>query len=297
MMTSEYSRIGVAVPTYQRPEMLRELLSTIPPAIPVAVSDNGSTLSQDFKESHASVSFHCTDTLLPMFSNWNKAARHQGTEWIVVPSDDDLYLAGAFDVANRWIGDHPNADLVVFGHHLIDGDGKVFDTWKPEYSLDDAPRGFNPLRYGVNARMPSVMFRRALYDELGGFNESFKLTAADSDFVQRAALIGRTLYVPEVVSCYRVWGGGLTANRIASDEWMREIDAWCENVAAFDQQHGTHAYTRHFRDEIVIQNLLTGVRMLRSKSGRSAAMSYLRSQDIPKRAKLASYARMIRAFV
>lgn len=297
MKTSEYSHIGVAIPTYQRPEMLRELLSTIPPAISVAVSDNESTLSQAFKDSHSSVSFYCTDTLLPMFSNWNNAARHQNTEWIVVPSDDDLYLAGAFQVANRWIGNHPNADLIIFGHHLINGEGKVFDTWKPEYSLDDAPRGFHPLRYGVSARMPSVMFRRTLYDELGGFNEAFRLTAADSDFVQRAALIGRTLYVPEVISCYRVWEGGLTANRIASDEWMREIDIWCENVAAFDQLRGTHAYTRHLRDEIVLQNLLSGVRILRSKSGRNAALNYLRSQAMPKRAKLGTYARMVRAFV
>jgi hypothetical protein len=277
--------------------MLRELLSTIPEGVPVAVSDNGGALSQEFKLSHPSVDFHCTATVLPMFSNWNNAARHQHSEWVVLPSDDDLYLEGAFDIANRWIADHPTADMLVFGHHLIDGEGKVFDTWVPDFSFDASPRGFERFRYGVSARMPSVAFRRTLYHELGGFGESFKLTAADSDFVQRATLLGNILYVPEVISCYRVWAGGLTANRIATDEWMGEIDAWCASVAAFDRQRGTGVYTPHIRDEIYLQNLLAGVKVLRGKSGRGASWNYLRSQPLPTRAKLAAYARLLRALL
>lgn len=293
-MTISGPSIGVAVPTYQRPELLRLLLASIPADVRVAVSDNGNSLSTVFKQEHPKVVFKGTTSVVPMFTNWNNAVRAQHTDWICLPSDDDLYFPGAFETAQKWISANPTADMAIFGHHLIDGEGRIFETWNPPHSLAKAPAGFSIFKYGVLTRMPSVFFRRELFEKLGGFRESLKLTAADSDFVQRATLIGNTVYVPEVISGYRVWNGGLTANRIATSQWMDEIDQWCSSVAAFDAEHGCQMYSRHLRDEIYLQNLTVGVTVLREKADRMACLKHLAAQRFPTRARARSYLHLLR---
>ena len=290
-------RIGVAIPTYKRPELLAELLDTIPDDVSVVVSDNGATLSDDYKAAWPRVDFLAAPELLPIFANWNNAARNQKSEWLVVPSDDDKYLPNSFAIARSWIGRHPEADMIIFGHHTIDGAGAVTGSWRPAPGLHRAPTGFHALRHGVDARMPSVFVRKALFDKVGGFGEHFKLTAGDSDFVQRAALLGTTLYVPEILSCYRIWGGGLTANRIATSEWMTEIDAWCDGVRRLDDASGTRAYSPRYHDEIYLRNLLAGVHALRRSAGRAACARYLRQQRFPLRAQSLTYVRLLHALL
>lgn len=288
----KHALLGVAVPTYHRPELLRKLLDSIPRDIPVAVSDNGSLLSDNFRSEFAHVAFRGTTEVVPMFSNWNNAARMQSADWICLPSDDDLYLPSAFDIARRAISSHPSADMVVLGHHLIDGDGKEFSSWQPEMGFYPAPSGFSMFKYGVTARMPSIFFKRRIFERLGGFVDSLLLTAADSDFIQRAALVGNTLFVPEIISGYRVWEGSLTSKKIASTQWLEEIDQWCNNVKQFDAMHGCGMYTRHLQDEIFLQNLTVGVTMLRKTASRSEAFKHILGHRFPLRARPRSYARL-----
>lgn len=292
-----FNRIGVAIPTYRREALLGKMLNSIPERIAIGVSDNGDTLTDRFKHEHSCVVFDAANPIVPVYANWNKAVRLLTTEWVVVPSDDDLYLEGAFDIVESSIARHPDAEVLVFGHNNIDGDERILGSWLPDLRYCLAPSGFHLFRYGVAARMPCVFIRRRLFDRLGGFNEDMKLTACDSELVQRATLLGNTLYVPEIIASYRMWEGGLTAQRTATAEWMHEVDQWCANMRDFDVEHRCGAWRPKFGDDIVLQNLIAGVRNVRRQSGRFAAWRYFVGARWPLRARAATYARLLRQFL
>lgn len=79
----------------------------------------------------------------------------------------------------------------------------------------------------IQARMPAIFFKKDFLDRIGYFDtDNFKITAADSELIQRALILGKSLYIPEVIANYRMWGGNLTNKTIASDQWLIEVARW-----------------------------------------------------------------------
>lgn len=282
-MTSE-ALLGIAIPSYRRPDMLVRLLDSIQTDFPVAVSDNGGFLSADILARYPRVRFVRGDTVVPVLENWNRAVRGVASEWVVMPGDDDLYYPESFAILEKAIRGNPSADILFFGHHIIDEDDRVTDTWTPAAESLAAPAGFDRVRLGVPARPPGIVFRRSVYDRLGGFSEEFKVTAGDNDFYQRVALVGRSVFVPDVACGYRVWSSGSTSQTIASKAWLDEIDLWCSRVQRFAAGNSTYAYPRSLRDEIYLANLRSGIGVLKSRGGWLAAWRHVASARYPYRA-------------
>lgn len=285
--------IGIAIPSYKRPEMLARLLDSIAPGIPIAVSDNGASLDAAFRERYPQACFLQQPDVLTVLKNWNKAARAIDAEWIVMPGDDDLYYPSSFERIEAAIRQHPTADILFFGHHIVDEHDSVQETWTPAAETFAAPRGFHVVRLGVPARPPSIVFRRAIYERLGGFCEDFRVTAGDNDFYQRAALMGEVVFVPDVVSGYRVWSSGSTSQTIASRAWLDEIDLWCRRVQAFANSASHYRYPDSLRDEIYLANLRSGIRARRLVHGWLAGWRHAASARYPYRAAPMSQVRLL----
>jgi hypothetical protein len=284
--------LGIAIPAYKRTELLDRLLKSIQAPFPVTVSDNGGNLPSEFKERHASVRF-LVGPEVPVLRNWNRAAESQSSEWIVMPGDDDLYYPDSFETIERVLLGHPTADIVFFGHHIIDERDSIRETWQPEHELHVAPRGFDRIRLGAPARPPSIVFRRSLYERLGGFPEDFKITAGDNHFYQRASLVGTVLFASEVVSGYRVWNAGSTSTTIATSDWLREVDHWCTTIQAFCADHTSYRYTNALRDEIYMANLRAGIRALKERGQYVAAWRHVIANRYPFRASPAAQVKLL----
>lgn len=206
-----------------------------------------------------------------MFENWNAAAHmiQEDDAYFSVPSDDDVYLPHAFATIQNTISQwaHEGVDIFIFGHIVIDAEGVRSPGYCPaQLSVHEAPSGFRHFPFGVAARMPSIFIRKAFFDRIGGFDESFLLTASDSDFVQRALLSGKSLFVPAVVAGYRVWPGGATAQSRSSDAWMVEICRWANKTRSaltdLDSWMSLGVPPDRVGDEIVAANLLSAVHSL-----------------------------------
>lgn len=284
---------GIAVPTFNRYEVLKKLLDTIPVSVSVFISDNGATLPESFQQQYPNAGVGKVFPPVLMFPNWNLAANSVQADWVAIPSDDDVYYPKSFSIIERCLEQYDDMDMIVFGHNTIDADGNVLNKWIPQLETCIAPAGFLKFKYGVDARMPSVFVKTALFKVLGGFDEGFRITAADSDFIQRAALIGNVQFVPEVVSGYRVWEGGLTHKKIASAEWMEEIDRWGARIMAFCKEREINLYTKTLRDEIYARNLLAGLASAKRSGGYSASWNHLTSCRYPYRAHLRTQLRLL----
>lgn len=287
------STFGIAIPSYKRPDMLARLLDSIDSDWAITVSDNGAHLDKAFKARYPRVNFLVQPTVVSMWENWNLAARGSATDWVVLPGDDDLYYPGAFALIERTLRHHPDADIVLFGHHIIDENDRVIDTWQPELAALQAPDGFHRLRRGVPARPPGIAFRRTLFDRLDGFCENFGLAAGDNDFYQRAALIGRTVLVPEVVCGYRVWTSAGTTLTIASNAWLDDVDLWTGRVQSFASAHTSYHYPDSLRDDIYMGNLRSGIKALKQQGQYRAAWRHAMSARYPLRAQPLSHLKML----
>lgn len=289
-------KIGVAVPTYNRENQLGGLLEMIPAHIPVYVSDNGSHLTAPFKKRFPSVHFKSiAGEPLPPLTNWNLAARMVTEDWVVIPSDDDIYYEDSFNTIEEYLERYNSADIVVFGHNTVDEEYQRINEWKPRELVQcAAPNGFDYFKYGVDARMPSIFFKKKLLEELGYFDESFKITAGDSDLVQRALIKGISVFVPIVVSGYRVWEQGSTHQTIGTFEWMQEIDYWGDKLEKTLQEIPQYAsQVSEIRAEIYARNLLAGIASVKKSRGYIAAWKHMMRCKYPHKALLRTQRRLL----
>ena len=272
--------LGIAVPAYKRESMLGRLLDSIQAEWPIVVSDNGGHLSDGFKARYPRVRF-LAGTEVTVLENWNRAAEALDTEWIIMPGDDDLYYPESFRTIVNYLERHSGADIAFFGHHIIDEEDRIKSAWKPDARELPAPDGFSEVRRGTPARPPGIVFKAELFRRLGGFSTAFKVTAGDNDFYQRATLIGQVACIDQIVTGYRVWEFGSTRQTIATPEWMREIDLWCDRVRRFALDIGSAVYPRSLQDDIYLDNLQAGIRALKERGGYLAAWRHFFSSRYP----------------
>lgn len=284
--------LGIGIPAYKRESLLGLLLDSIQAAWPIVVSDNGGNLSAGFKARYPHVRF-LVGPEVTVLANWNRAASALETEWIVMPGDDDLYYPESFAVIERTLRANPEADIVFFGHHIINELDAVTATWKLDSEVLAAPAGFDRIRLGTPARPPSIVFRSSLFERLGGFSEAFTVTAGDNHFYQRASLVGNVLFCPEVVSGYRVWSAGSTLSTIATSAWMKEIDLWCLGIQEFAQQRTAYKYDGVLHDEIYAANLRSGIQALKQRGQYLGAWRHLFANRFPYRASLKSQVKLL----
>ncbi len=290
------NKLGVAIPTYKREEMLAGLLKTIPKNVLVYISDNGGSLGEKIQEDNPNVILKKIVPEVSMFENWNSAASMVEDEWLVVTSDDDIYYPSQFQVIWSALDKYSDMDMLIFGHNIIDADGNVLQSWAPEIGTFRPPEGFVKYKYGINARMPSIIFKNSFFKYLNGFKECFKLTASDSDLIQRGLMVGKVQLIPEIISGYRLWNGGLTLNRISSQEWMTEIDIWCEQMLQFSKEEKVNVYSRKIQDEIYASNLIAGIISARKYSGLKLAWQHFKRCRYPYRARVVTQLRIFYSF-
>lgn len=96
-------KLTIAIPTYNRCELLRQTLnsviSQINPNIEILVSDNGSSdetedMMKEYCKNH-NVCYYRNDTNLGMDNNFLKCLKNSNGEYIHLLSDDDILLPGA----------------------------------------------------------------------------------------------------------------------------------------------------------------------------------------------------------
>ena len=297
-------KITIAIPTYKRENLLRKLVDSISSNISLSISDNGGSLSESFIKTYKNATIVKQEHVLDIFANWNAAITSINfCDYIAIPSDDDLYSLDSFDVIQDAINNHDNIDIFIFGNNFINENDEVIRHYCPKkYEILEAPYGLSHFLYGVNVRMPSVFFKKSFLDKIGYFDEkSFTLTAADSELVQRALLLGKVAFVPKIVASYRVWSGSLTDQRIATKHWMNEIDIWTDKIVKLaDSTIGTQQKLfnwQQYKDEVYAQNLLAGLGNLYKSKQYNKILSYYHEMRYPKHAQLKTKLRIFKVLL
>lgn len=275
------NKILIAIPTYNRIKLLKKLIDTIADDIFIHISDNGNFINSCFSHKNLKVTHH--EKTYSMFENWNRSiVDADKCDYIAITSDDDLYLRDTFSFIQDTIYLDNNVDVFIFGNNFINESDEIVGQYCPaQYKVYEAPKALNEFLYGVNARMPSIFFKKSFLDSIGYFDEiNFQFTASDSELIQRALLLGRVAFVPKIVSSYRVWAGSETDKKIATFEWMSQIDIWTDKIIKLANSELTDTQNtfdwKKYKDEIYARNLLAGLNNLyKNKNYKKIAEHFL----------------------
>lgn len=282
----QIENLTIVIPTFNRIDLLKKILDTIPRSMNVIISDNGSSVSEIFANQYKEFQFVKTERILEALENWNRCISLVKTEWFTIPSDDDLYYENSFILMEKYLKKYHDNDVLVFGHNVIDGDGVKVSEWVPKenYNLDP-PFSYNFVKYGVDARFPGLFFKKKIVNLNNNFDISYKTTAGDSKLIQMCLLTGKASFIPEIIAGYRVWSNSSTTLTLGNLKWMDEVYRWQNEIlpiaiAKFSEK-GIRLNVSNIKDEVYARNLIGGIKSKRKSEGLISVLGLFKENSFP----------------
>jgi glycosyltransferase involved in cell wall biosynthesis len=209
--------VSVVIPCYEQAhflgEAIKSALSQSYPDFEVIVVDDGST--DDTAE--IALAYSAADPRVRLVRQENRGlagARNRGLaesrgEYVVFLDSDDRLLGEALEVGVRELESHPECAFVSGHYRPISAEGDPYAL--PRQASIDVDHYLALLRDNYISMPASVMYRRWVFEEVGGFDGSVD-AAADWDLYLRVARRFPIYHHGEVVADYRWHGSNMTAD-------------------------------------------------------------------------------------
>jgi glycosyltransferase involved in cell wall biosynthesis len=213
-------KFSLLVPSYNRPEMIREtvesLLVNAAPDVEIIVSDDASPRRSEIRTALSDlirdrrVSFHQQEANLQWSNNRNALVEAAHGEYVVLLGDDDRLKPAAVERLRHWTSRFPRVEIFGFGYDVIDEIGKrAFtyctpkpvqykiaegDSWRELFTFDAVPMWSHHPFTMCSKRSTSLRFP---YDPVADIGD-------DALYVYQALASGCTfLTIPEVLFEWR----------------------------------------------------------------------------------------------
>jgi glycosyltransferase involved in cell wall biosynthesis len=136
----------------------------------------------------------------------NAGLQHVETDFVVFLDSDDRLLPEAIETGLRELAADPDAMMAAGAWRLIGEDGRRLPSGAPELPEDVLPALLESCFISTPA---AVIYRRRLFDEIGGFDPEVS-ASADYDLYLRVAARRPVRIHREVVAEYRRHGANMT---------------------------------------------------------------------------------------
>lgn len=198
--------ISVVTITFNNCQELKETLKSIEgiPVIESVVINGGSTADTfEFLKSHSgTVVNEKDDGISDAFNKGSKNSRGDAVAYL--NSGDVLVDREYYIWADRALRENPEIGFVY-------SDIVFVDPVAGEMNMSPRGKTRNDLGKGMPFPHPSMVVRREIFDQIGGFSKEYKI-AMDFDFAVRLLAAGhRGLYYPHAT--VRMDGGGVSSSR------------------------------------------------------------------------------------
>jgi glycosyltransferase involved in cell wall biosynthesis len=185
----EGGRVSVVIPCYNQARFLGEAMESVLSQgytdFEIIVVDDGSKDgTQEVAAGYAKESSRVR--LVSQENRGLAAARNRGLaeargEYVVFLDSDDRLVGGALEVGVRELEAHPECAFASGICRKITADGSVVPGWEQFRVMDDP---YLELLRSCPVYVPAVMYRRSVFDAVGGFDTSYR-AAEDYDLYYR----------------------------------------------------------------------------------------------------------------
>ena len=201
-MDSAAPLVTIVTSTYNHANYLRQAIDSVLnqtySAIEYLVVNDGSKdHTEEILKSYGDRFSWTTQPNMGETPTLNKAVRLAKGEFIAkLSSDDTLYPTAVSDMLAQFLH-RPELVVVYSDFDLVDEYGVKYESiQKPDFHPID------PIRKHLCLPGPGTLFRKEIFDRLGGFDTSFRILF-DMDFWWRASLLGPFTRVPRPLAAFR----------------------------------------------------------------------------------------------
>jgi GT2 family glycosyltransferase len=221
-------------------QCLESLCGHVPQGTEVCVVDNASSdgsacaLEQFAQRSAVSVQVICAERNLGFGSANNLGAASTSGEFIALVNSDAFVRAGALEGLQGYL--QKTAQAAIAGPRLENADGSFqesrfafpspFRAWLENLGLARVNRFLTRKRLQTAGPVPwlsgaCLMVRRAVWEDAGGFDESFFLYAEETDLQRRITAMGWEIHwAPEFVVTHIGGSSGLAEREVVRERFF-----------------------------------------------------------------------------
>jgi glycosyltransferase involved in cell wall biosynthesis len=225
---------SVMIPTYNCAGYLRETLNSVlaqdpgPQVMQIEVVDDHSTIDDPeavVRELAGDrVSFHRQPNNVGYIQNFDTCLARSRGQWVHLLHGDDLLLPGFYQKMQQGFQQHPDLGAAFCRHIFVD----ELSNWKGFSELEQPQSGILPNwleQIAVQQRIqaPSIVVRRAVYEQLGGFDRRMTCWGEDWEMWVRIAAQYPVWYEPQPLALYRQGSTSLTGRSIRSGQNIRDF--------------------------------------------------------------------------
>jgi len=215
--------VSIVTPAYNQAEYLAHTLDSMVaqdyPNIEYLVLDDGSTDStpEVLRRYDGRVQWERQPNM-GQSRTLNKGWARSRGEYIGYLSSDDLLLPNAVSTLVKALEENPQVVVAYCDFDLIDNEGKrVGLAQSPEFDHD------RMLEQLICPPGPGALFRRSVFEKVGGWNEQLR-KIPDFEFWLRAARLGPFMRIPQVLAQYRVHEESASIRPVPVERSMEIVD-------------------------------------------------------------------------
>ena len=206
----ESPRISVIIPVYNQAQFLGHAIDSVLAQTwkdyELIVVDDGSTdESGEVAQRYGSRLRYVRKPNAGGASAVNVGVRLARGSWIAILPSDDMWEPNKLERQWSYIDGHPEAAFVYSDYSIIDVNGKQQRSTSHPVPSGRTRQRIHLLR-GCFINGGSVLLRKAIFEEIGGFDEQNRY-APDYDYWLRVTERYPAIRVPEPLLRYRVHGG------------------------------------------------------------------------------------------
>jgi len=168
-----------------------------------------------------------------MAGNWNAGINRARGHWVHILHDDDMVRPGFYATLRAAIENRPNLGAAFVFHHIIDDDGSVLRPCivppRPAGIVQD---WVEDVFVSLKIQAPSIVVRRATYEAVGGFDQSYRFFV-DWEMWQRIVAHFPIWYDPTPLAVYREHNRSTSVVATFSREGVVEMRRCIEDMRAY----------------------------------------------------------------
>jgi glycosyltransferase involved in cell wall biosynthesis len=222
---------SVVIPSYNRADLVAQSVQSVLDQtlgdVETIVVDDGSTDAT----AAALVPFGSRITVIRQENTGLAGARNAGWrasrgEFVGFLDSDDLWQPRLCEAVRRLFDERPEADAVALAERTIDAAGRIADEVETKRTPGPwfTPEGLIGRDTCVGSGRPPVV-RRHVLERSGGFDESFRNYAVDSEMWIRLSFTLRMTILEEPLVLRRVHPGQVSGDMARDAEyWLRILD-------------------------------------------------------------------------
>lgn len=261
---------SVMIPTYEPSAYLEETVRSVldqdpgPAVMQIAIVDDASPSDRAKavvdRLAPDRIEFIRQPANIGLARNWNTCIERSRGRWVHILHQDDLVLSGFYESLGQAAAACPEAGAVFCRHAFIAPDGH----WNGLSQLESRESGFldgwlERICEGQRLQCPSIVVRREVYEELGGYDPSLKYVL-DWEMWVRIASRHRFYYDPRILACYRIHPSSETSRL----EKQQLISQDCKAGIELVRSHVPPRFTDRVGRELI--KFLTGRIMMAASS-------------------------------